>query len=197
MLGGPRRLGLEGGLGAHAVVAELLQPSPPRPMVAGHVQLCVEAGKDPLVGVEPGVVGSVDPRGVDPLVGVAPHGGLVAGSTGGSGDVVEAIVERRAVADHTVVELVGACVEARPPRRARRALAVVPSEPNAARSQPIEVRGPHHRVAGGRQGVSAELVQGHEQDVGTGHPPSLACGGRSSAQWPRGGTVRDVMAVVS
>ena len=129
----PVGLGLERDLGVHALVPELLEPPPPRPVVGGHVELGVEAGQDPLVGVEPRIVGPVRLGRIDALVRVAPHRRRVPGPAGGAGDVVEAVVERRAVAHHAVVQLVGAGVEAGPPGRARVALGVVAGEPHAAR----------------------------------------------------------------
>ena len=174
VLGGPIGLGLEGRIGAHPLVSELLEPTPPRAVVAGQAKLDVEPREDALVGVEPRIVGTIGMTRVDPLIGVAPERGLVARPERGASDVVEPVVEGSPVAHHTVVELIGAGVQACSPRRARRGLAVVPSEPNATRSEAIEVRRTHHGMTRHRQAVAPELVQRDEQDVGTGHGPSLA-----------------------
>ncbi len=166
VLGGTVGFGGQGGVAAGGhVVAEPSEPRPPPVLLVGQVQLQVEAGEEALVRPQPGVVGPRRRPGVDPLIGVPEHGGGVAGPARRPGHVVEAEVEGRAVAHHTVVELVRPCVETGPPRSARGRLAVVPGEAHPLARQPVEIGGLHHRVPGTRQAIASELVEGHEENV--------------------------------
>ena len=165
--GGERTLAV----GGH-VVAERCEPGPPRPLVVGELEADLEARRVPLVARQAPVAGVGDGPGVDALVGVAEHRRGVPGPAGDAGDVVQTPVQRRPVADHAVVHLVRPGVEARPPRAAGCRLAVVARQTGARRRQPVERRGAHDGMPGGAQAITAELVEGDEQDV-HGTPPAL------------------------
>ncbi len=156
----------EQGLAARPGVDALLgEPGDPGQVAVGQVGLGAEPREDALVGGEAVIVGVVDLAGIGALVGVAEQRGVIARSAGHAGDVVEAVVERRPVEYHPVVHLVRAGVQAGPPGRAGRRLAVVAGEQRAIAGQAIEVRGAHDGMADGRQAVAAELVQRDQQDV--------------------------------
>jgi hypothetical protein len=174
------------------------QPVEPTGGVAlGQVAHRVEAGQHTFVRAEPRVVGG-DRARVDAAVGVSEQGGLVAQIARDERDVRVACVERRAVEHRPVVHQVHARVERRPARPARRGLREMPPERDAARGEPVEVRGPDHRVAGAAETVAPPLVGGDEQDIqatrGTRHRRTLRHAprrpvpdrsGRESALGPR------------
>ena len=146
------------------------QPSAPLPAarLPRLVEHRPEAGEDLLVGAEARVVPRKGP-GVEAGVGVPEQHRVVAGVAGQQGDVGEPGVERGAVVHRPVVVQVGARVEARPRRPARRGIGPVVGEQRALRGQTVEGRRGEHRMAEGRQTVTPPLVHGDEQDV-AGHP---------------------------
>ncbi|MEZ5258986.1 MAG: hypothetical protein R2705_19495 [Ilumatobacteraceae bacterium] len=99
-----------------------VQEATPGVHVVGEIEFDLEAGQHAFVGSEPRIVGTLGEAGIESLIGVAEQRGRVAGPTSEASDVVEAIVERRAVGHHTVVALVEPGVQARPGRRTRSAL---------------------------------------------------------------------------
>ena len=97
------------------VVTEVAQPLDPRGVRPREVHLDVEAGQDPPRLAAPRIAAVGHQPRVDALVGVAEQRRRVPGTPGDAGDVVEAVVERRAVGHHPVVHLVRAGVQRRPP----------------------------------------------------------------------------------
>ncbi len=89
MLGGAVRLGCERRPGGQGVVPERFETLQPRGDAAVEGEHRVEAGEDPLVGVEPRVGRPVCHRRVDPLIGVAEERRLEARTAAEPGDVVE------------------------------------------------------------------------------------------------------------
>ena len=164
-------------------VAELLQPAAPGRHVVEQLEPVGEAVREPLPVEEPGVVGPERGRRVEGLVGVPEDGRRVAGPGRSQPHVVEASVEGGAIAHHAVGHLVGAGQEAGAPGRAGRGLAVVAGQAHPGGRQGVEVGRAHERVAGDREAVRPELVEGDEQHVhGVRLAPvaPLGCTGRSS-----------------
>ena len=104
------------GRGRRDRVAELAQPRPPTARGRSvELEHRVEPGQHALPHRQPRVVGPGGEAGIATLVGVAEQRRRVAGAAGHAGDVVEAVVERRAVGDDAIVHLVRAGVERGPP----------------------------------------------------------------------------------
>ena len=147
------------------VVALLGEVREPRLRVAfGQVADRVEARQHALVVAQAFVARRHRAR-IDARVGVAEQRGPVAELAGLERDVRVAGVEWSAVRRRTVVHEVHAGVERRAARSARCGLREVPGEAHARGGQPVEVRGPHDRVAGTRERVAAPLVCSHEQHI--------------------------------
>ncbi len=156
-------------LGVTQVMSVVGEPGQPRFAMPRQVEADLEAGEYPFV-VRQARVGGVghEPR-VDALVGVAEQRRPIAGALRHSGDVVEPVVERGAVADHPIRHLVGAGVERRSTRSARGGLREVVGETDAAGGERIEIRCAHDGVSGAAQGIAAVLVERDQQDVGARH----------------------------
>ena len=74
-------------------------------------------------------------------------------------------IERGAVGNHTMIHLIHARVQTCAARRAGCTLAVVLSQSNTVFCQTVKVGCFHKWMTGNRQAISAELIQGDEQDI--------------------------------
>jgi hypothetical protein len=146
------------------LVAKFDEPVDPGLMISAEIKLAREPRQHAFIRREPRVIG-FDRSRVNALVGVAEHHRLVPSASRDARDVVEAIIERRAVRNDTVVHLVGARVQRRTPRRARGSLGVVARQPDAIRRKRIEVRRLHHGVPGARKRITSKLIKGDEQHI--------------------------------
>ena len=148
------------------VVPKPSQPFQPRTDIVGRqVNAELEAGQDLLIALQPRIGRPGRLAGIHRLIGVAEQGRRITGAPGGLGDVVEARVERRAIADHPVIELIHAGVEAGAAGAAGRALAVVARQAHALRGEAVQMRRPHVRMARGRKAISPELVERDQEYV--------------------------------
>ena len=147
-LGGPVRLRDERVFGVAQVMSMIGEPRQPRLRGARQVEADLEAGQHALVVRQPRIVDVGDESRVDTLVGVAEQGRAVAGPLRHASDIVEPIIERRAVADDPIRHLVGARVEGGATRSAGCCLREVVGEPDAVGGERVEIRRPHDRVAG-------------------------------------------------
>ena len=150
VLGRSLGLGGQGGVAvAELAVAELGQPVRARPPARRRARARRRGPAGALVVGEPRIVGAVG------LLGgrwpgrrsrTAPAGSPA--RRAGPGQVVEAVVERRPVADHPVVHLVGAGVEAGASRAAGCRLAEMAGEPDTVSGELVEAGRAHDRMAG-------------------------------------------------
>jgi hypothetical protein len=169
MLGRSLVFGLEkSNVSVGDVVSERVEPGDPRTVIAGEIELDVEAGKYTLVVVEPWIVGTGCDTRIDGLIGVAEENSLTSSPLRQSGHVVEAIIEGSAVRDHSMVHLVHTGVETGSTRSTWRGLCVVAGETCSDGGEGIEVWSANDGMSGARERITPELIKSDEEDVRTG-----------------------------
>ena len=159
-------LGRQGLVGPRRhVVAEVAKPFGPSPVLAGEIEPDAEAWEHAFIAGKARVVWRLDDARIDSLVRVPEQRGIEPGPAPGPRQVVQPVVERRAVRDDPVVHLIGAGVEAGSPWGTGRGLAVVAIEPHTRRGETIEVGCADQLMAGSREAIAAELVECHQEKV--------------------------------